>query len=481
MLWDCGALLVAAGRKRFWYDELTTFHIAGLQSFGDVWSALKEGLDGMPAGFYGMMWLVRMVPGDPHIILRLPSLAGYLLALLAVWFFLRYRLPAEAAICGLFVLSLSPFRTYSLEARPYALMVGLVAAAAVCWQRIGARRWATPLLGLSLALAVSAHYFAILSIGAFVAAEAIVWLRTRVLRPGVWIACAAGLIPFLLALPVLVSFRGAYGKTFWARPTWLTPFQTYGSYLDMDLKPSLVLIIFLGLTALVALSAKRRGSPGADDKSILPPEEIALILALLVYPAFLAMLTKIAGSGYVPRYGLPGVIGVAAGLVVAVRANWPASGCLAAAMLAAFFYQAGGDIRNLPSEKATSADRRWTRLEAQCRSMPDAPVVIGSGLSFPEAVEYSTPALGKRLLEVVDPAEAVRILDTDTVDQANIRYARYFQLRVVSRDLFESSPRTFFLYSGGGYDWFTRYATEKGYDLKLLWSDAANALYLVTP
>ena len=480
-LWESLILLITAGRKRFWFDELLTLHVSGLPRFSDVLRALREGVDGMSPSYLAIMRVARRLPGDPHVTLRWPSLAGYLLTLAAVWFFLRYRSTATAAVTGVLIVCLSPFRTYAIEARPYALMTGLVACAAACWQRIGEKRWASPLFGLALLLAVSTHHFAVVLIGPFAAAEGIYFLRTRKVRAAVWISCAISLFPFVSSLPLLLGFSGTYGTSYWSRATWLSAFQTYGPYLDMELKPALVLVTFVGLTALLALVSRRGWATGDEDQNGFLPEEVALMLALLIYPAFLAVLTKIAGTGYVPRYGWPGIIGIAAGLVCSMRVKWPASGCLAAALLAAFLYQAGGDIRNMPSENASSLDTRWARLEAQCRSIPDAPVVIGSGLSFLEAVEYSRPSLRNRLVQPVDPAEAVRIIQTDSVDETLIRYARFFPVHVVDRALFESSHRSFFLYSGGAYDWFTRYATVKGYTLRLLWSDTTNALYLATP
>src|SRR6202008_183209 len=97
---DFGVLLFEASRKLFWYDELLTFHVSSLQPFSLFWSALKAGVDGMPLGYYLLVRVARILPGDPHITLRLPSLLGYLITLLGVYWFARKRLPAFAGLAA---------------------------------------------------------------------------------------------------------------------------------------------------------------------------------------------------------------------------------------------------------------------------------------------------------------------------------------------------------------------------------------------
>ena len=124
LIWAAGALLLEARSKLFWYDELLTFHVSGLQPFSLLWKALLAGADGMPAGYYIIIRLARMIPGDPHIILRLPSIFGYIMTLLGVYWFAQKRLPAAAGLAAVVLMTLSHFREYAIEARSYALLVG---------------------------------------------------------------------------------------------------------------------------------------------------------------------------------------------------------------------------------------------------------------------------------------------------------------------------------------------------------------------
>ena len=91
-------VLVPLARARLlWYDELLTLHISHLQPFAQVWRALQAGVDGMPVGYYILVRLANLLPGDPEIVLRLPSIAGYLLSLIGVYWFARKRLPVAVA------------------------------------------------------------------------------------------------------------------------------------------------------------------------------------------------------------------------------------------------------------------------------------------------------------------------------------------------------------------------------------------------
>jgi hypothetical protein len=161
LAWVSVALILEARAKLFWYDELLTFHVSGLQPFSLLWKALLAGADGMPPGFYLIIRLARMIPGDPHVILRLPSILGYILTLVGVYWFAEERMPAPAGLAVVVLVTLSHFREYAIEARSYALLVGFLAIAAVCWQRFGERWFMAPLFAIFLTLAVACHPLAV--------------------------------------------------------------------------------------------------------------------------------------------------------------------------------------------------------------------------------------------------------------------------------------------------------------------------------
>jgi hypothetical protein len=490
LVWEFGVLFFEASRKLFWYDELLTFHVSSLQPFSLFWGALKASVDGMPLGYYLLVRAVRILPGDPRVTLRLPSILGYLMTLLGVYWFARKRLPAFAGLAAVFLITLSPFRGYALEARSYSLLVGFLAISAVLWQRMGEKRFMTPLFTLFLSLAVSCHYLAVVAISAFGIAELTWILLSRRIRWGVWVACLLATFPFFMSLPLLLRFRDIFGKNFWSRPSWHTVISTYGSYLGLTYTPgmsnaaytlALVLIAFFGIVVGNSLlRICRTPGAGSPDERDFGPPEIILVGGFLYFPVLLVVLTKLLHSGYNPRYGWPAILGLVLGSVYLVRTIWPkpSSAYLLVALLIAFAVQSGSDVRTLYTAGSTRVDERWTRLAEVSRNEPSIPVVIGSPVAYLEAAEYSPPELRDRLVEVVDPDIATRLVGADTPDKTNRLLAQFIPLHVEDLAVFQAAHQKFILRSDGSFDWFTQYLVERRYHLGLLSKDVGSQIYM---
>jgi len=321
VVWEFGVLSFKASRKLLGYDELLTLHISTLQPFSLVWRALQAGADGMPPGYYLLVRLATIFPGDPRVTLRLPSILGYLLSLIGVYWFARKRLPAPISLAAMLLITVSPFREYALMARPYCLMVGFLAISAVLWQSIDEKRFMTPLFAVFLTLAVSCHHLAIVAISSFGIAELAWSILSRRIRWGVWTACLLATCPFFLCLPLLLRYRDIFGKTFWSQPTWRTALSTYGTYLGID-PPilALVLVVFFGIVVGGSLLRLRRTREEGSMERDFGPPEIVLLGGFLCFPALLVVLIKLVHSGYTPRYGWPAILGLALGLAYVLGA-----------------------------------------------------------------------------------------------------------------------------------------------------------------
>ena len=481
LVWEFGVLFLKAGRTLFWFDELLTFHVSALQPFSLLWRALQAGADGMPPGYYALVRFARMLPADPQVTLRLPSILGYILSLLGVYWFARKKMPAVTALTAFFLIALSPFREFALDARPYSLLVGFLAVSAAIWQRIDQKRFMTLLFAIFLTLAVSSHYLAVVAILCFGIAELAWTLLSRRIRWRVWAACLFAAFPFLLGLPTLMHFREIFGKNFWSQPTWGLTFSTYRSYLGFDSMLALVLVLLLGIVVGGSLLRTLRNHEESTDSDFSPPE-MCLVGSFLFYPAFLVLLTKLLGSGYTPRYGWPGILGLAlasAYLFHAVRSR-SSSAHLLGALLIAFAVQGAVDLKWLSRAGPAGVDARWTRLAAISRTEPAIPVVVGSGHTYLEAAEYAPPQLRARLVRIVDADISTRLIGSDSNDKVTRLLAQFVPLRVEDLASFQAAHQRFILCSGDvAHDWFTQYLVETGYHLKLLAKDAGNSLYMV--
>lgn len=478
---EFGLLFFCATKKLLWYDELLTFYVSGLQPFSLVWKALKDGADGMPPGYYIFVREARMLPFDPHVTLLMPSIFGYLLALLGVYSFTTKRLPPIAGLIAVVLITLSPFRAYALEARPYSLLIGFLAISAVFWQRIDEKQFMTPLFALFLTLAVSCHHLAVITILPFGIAE-ITWsLLSRRIRWKVWAACLMATTPFFVSLPILLHYRDIFGKNFWTRASWGMAVRTYGDYVGIDyrLAFSFVLILFVGLgESLLRTLRLREGEETRDIQS--RPAEIILIGGFLFYPALLSVLTKLVGSGYTSRYGLPAILGLVLGSVFLARALWLKSSSVyvLSALLILFAFRGGNDFLTVYKAGSTGVDGHWSKLAELSCGEPSMPVVIGSPLAYLQAVEYSPPELRDRLVQVVDGDKATRLVGTDTPDRTNRALANFVPLHVEDLALFQATHQKFILRSGGVFDWLTQYVVERRYHLSLLSKDADSSVYM---
>jgi hypothetical protein len=482
VVWEFGVLFLKASRKLFWYDELITFHVSTLQPFSLLWRALQAGVDAMPPGYYAIVQLGRMLPGDPHVTLRLSSILGYMLTLLGIYWLARKRLPVSAGLTAVLLITLSPFRGYALEARSYALLVGFLAISAALWQRIDEKRFMTPLLALFLTLAVSCHHLAVVAISSFGIAELTWTLLSRRIRWGVWAACLVASCPFFVSLPLLLRFRDIYAQNFWSRPTWGTALSTYGEYLGLDSRLALVLIFFLGIVVGDSLLRMvRRPRERSAERDFGPPE-IILVGGFLFYPALLVVLTKLLDSGYSPRYGWPAILGLVLGPLCLFRTIWLQSSSVRflGALLIAFAVQGYHDFTLLSKAGSNRVDERWTGLAELSRDEPGMPVVIGSGMTYLEAAEYAPPELRDRLVQLVDADIGTRLAGSDTVDKTNRLLAQFIPLRVEDLALFQAAHQRFILHSGGGrFDWLTRYLVDRRYHLRLFSKDTVSSIYLV--
>ena len=293
VLWEFGALLAKAEAKPLWYDELVTFNVSGLQPFSRLWAALKAGVDGTPPFYYLIVQTARRLPGEPHQLIRLPSIFGYLLALLAIYLFVRKRRSGAIALVAVLLLSISPFREYAVEARPYGLLVGFLAIAAAVWQSIGEKGYRSLLLFLCLSVAVSCHYFAVVSLAIFGLAEAAFLLETRRIRWGVWLAVFGASLPFFVLFDHLVSFGRDFTPHFWSPAKWSDLIFTYADYVPFDLKIVLaLLVLFLTMLGLYALERVRNGFTPHNDSDASRIAEMLLVAGFTLYPVLLVVIRR---------------------------------------------------------------------------------------------------------------------------------------------------------------------------------------------
>ena len=130
----------------------------------------------------------------------MPSLAGFLLAALTMFFFVRRRFGTLAAGAAAATPALTGAAIYAYEGRPYGLMLGLAGAAILAWQGRRDARWRSvaPLLSaLALAAGALTHYYFGLVLLPLAAGEAVRSWRNRRVDWPIVIAFGGALVPLV--------------------------------------------------------------------------------------------------------------------------------------------------------------------------------------------------------------------------------------------------------------------------------------------
>ena len=315
-----GLRFATLGVQAYHHDEIVT---ASRVLRDGLWHAMEAvGFsESAPPLYYAVAWIWTQLTGTGEFGLRsLSALAG--VATVPVAFLLGAELSGRrAGIVAAALVAVNPMLLwYSQEARGYALLALLTAAAALYFVRAldrGRRRDFTG-WGIASALALATHYFAIFPI----ALEAVwlLWRRGRRATAGLWIVLLAG-----LALAPLAIHQMSLGHAEWiggrslGHRLWEAGVTfVVGETGDIVARPETVLPAVVPLLACLAglLMLALRGDRAERRAG---GRMLAIAAATVVVPIALALLAS--GKDYVIARNLlpalvPLLVAVATGLTL---------------------------------------------------------------------------------------------------------------------------------------------------------------------
>jgi len=226
-----------------WYDEIITTAMASIP-LQDMLTAIAG--DVHPPLYYGLVRLVVLVAGGSAFAVRLPSLV---FALASIW--LMYQIGSRwnhaTGITAALLLALLPAHIYySVEARPYAMMLFVVLL--MLWSVQTDRCWLFVVAGSATALSHNIGYVYLVVVGSYV-----VWMyRWRWLAP-----VMAAFTVAALWMPTLMKQRSHLDVDgWWLRP--FTPSQILAPLTDMLVGtriPSWYILQFVAVMAGVLVLA----------------------------------------------------------------------------------------------------------------------------------------------------------------------------------------------------------------------------------
>ena len=312
-----GAVVVwLAGRRQLGNDELFSLYFSRLPGLDDLWRELATGVEQTPPLFYVVTRASLGLLGDNVVALRFPELAGVLLAasctLVAVT---RRATIAHGALAAVLLLG-TQATFYAHEARPYGIVLGLVALCYLLWQlRVDEEGcssswgWARPRRRPSRCTTTPCWR----SLRSSSAKPLRTTLRRR---PDAAVIAALGcaLLPLLAAAPLIEGAR-AYSGSFWTEFSWRSALEFNGwlfrtSAVSDTLAPLLELSLLVWLVcglALHALLAPRLAGPRPR-----PYGRFVLVATTVAFVVLVVLVVSLDASVQSAAYALAGVGGLVA-------------------------------------------------------------------------------------------------------------------------------------------------------------------------
>jgi len=487
IVYAAGRGLVGSAAKPFWCDELLTLAVASRPSLRDLWTALAR-YDTQPPLFYLVERMTLALPIQREIAFRLPSILGFCCTLICVFAYVRKRRgDLIACLCATLLLSTSLFYTYLVEARGYSLMVACIAFALVCYQRLPSLRWAA-LLGISLLLAESFHYYAVFAMIPFGLAEAIFVLKIRQVRWSVWLALSCGALPLIVFWHLLMSMKEYYGShVAFSNPALSSLPDYYGAYFFVDSAYG----IGLAVIALAAISwtRLRKGARTLQRANVSDSDlaESALLAGLIILPFVIFPIVRLTHATLTTRYALPATIGITLGVACALSLAGPRAVALFALIVLSSiglrecrFWQMGD--RPESQDVLTLSAGELAQIEELVESGKhfDLPVVVGPGLEYMQIAYYSRASWKSRALYLNDEQKELSFVGTDSIVKIMAALRESIPLRLADYSEFTATHREFLLYSDGSVsDWDLAYLNRTAASVQQLGMRGNRRLYLI--
>jgi hypothetical protein len=325
-----GTILYSTSIRLYWFDEYFTLHLAR-----DPWalaSHLMSGADQNPPLGYLLTSACVAVFGEVEWAVRLPALAGSLMAALGLYLFVRHRRgPWEAFLAMTVAFGSAPVWVYFLEARPYGLVIGCAAMALAAWQR---RR--PFVFGGLLIVGLASHYYFAVPILAFALAEGTIWWRERRIDRRFASAFVLSGIVLLAMQPFWGNTSKQYSAHFWSKAKFNAG-AVESAYAELVRKD--VAIPFAAALVAGMVFARRR------ELESYPISEAIAVAALAAGPVLGVWLgAKVVGM-YHFRYTLPAILGLAIAFAFAIGRM--SGGHRGALVLAALAFASFGFVGNL--------------------------------------------------------------------------------------------------------------------------------------
>lgn len=474
---------VLAKRKPLWNDELYTYYIARLPVMTDVWGALMSGGEQLTPFFYLLTRASTALFGLNDFALRLPEMIGFWVMCVCLFFFVARRASNFYALLAAIFPLVTYTYYYAFEARPYGLVLGFSALALLCWQSATMNRF-RPLsiicLALSLAGALSSHYYGIFAIFPLALGEAVRTTVRRRFDVPVWAAFCLAITPLVLHLPLIQQAR-TYSGGFWAKPQWLDVPNFYSSMFFPTVLP-LILLLFLSGVYQTVWRDKMPDESHTTPKITPPIFEVAAALGFIIIPIVCVILGKFVTGGFTDRYAVTAIIGFSI-LISFIAAKLNNNNILISIVLVVCFV---GCFRLLVLRETWSVERNsraMTKIRLlQSKDVKQLPIVIADPHTFIE-FNYYAPEISSRVVYLADPEISLRRIKQNSIERGMVDLLKpWFGLNVTDYQSYVAARPRFLLCGDPQYfSWIVPQLEEDGMQLELKGFEGSTMLFIVSP
>lgn len=463
--------------RPLWHDELYTYYIAQAPSFGEMLHETQTLDLNPPLSYMAVRFVFRFLhPGN--VSARVPSMVAFFIAALLLYFFVRRRTTPVYGLLSALLLLGSTYKSYALEARPYALVLGFLGVAAVGWQRAteerdGQRWWGLVLLVLGGFGMLLSHVLGTIAYGGLFVAEFVRFFERR--RPD-WLLWICLLLPLSSMLhldkPLVQSHSaGAFPNEFQATLSRLVE-QDQEFWTDLCTLLAIAMVVIIVVMGRSLRSGSQAGSEGFSLA------ERALATYLFLMPVTITVLFMRSHSAYFGRYGMPAVFGAAI-LVPWLIAYWT-HGDRVAGLLGALVFFCGvvpptavisyGE-KLLHSREAVNPVLTGNSIVPIAQIEPGLPFVDASGLTFMEMNSRADGQFLSRVYYLTDPQAALQYSHA-TIFEGLSTIKNAFRLRgnvEPYRQFIQEHPK-FLVYGTFDYpeDWLLRKLLADGASLRFM-------------
>ena len=495
-----GLSLAWSHSKLMSQDEMYEFQTDSVRSLAELVHVQKTwpiSLD--PLLYHALSHGAMQVFGVGAFAQRLPALVGFL-GMEVCLFFLVREMAGERAGClaaGFPALTAALF--YSAEGRPYGLMLGLYAAALLCWQgaarkptsqnrdpsaspgqamghpdlgRQAGRGWWLAGLAVALAATINAHYFGVLLLVPICAAEGYRTLQRRRVDWPMWTAIGVGMAGFLGTVPFLKG-AGEFKKNYYNGGTVgmhdiTRAYRTiFVDYTQMGMAAQhLWMVGLVGFAVGLVWGCwwvSRRG-----EVRLLGAEWVLLgVLAGL--PFFGYLMARFVTHSIEVRYVLGAGVAISAMVGVAVGPRLRRDGVFAAAMVVLGVAIVGAGAVRIQAEQRKTAERLASLVlpdgvKAALAASADGRLYVQDMGAFEEDRYYEPVAeVRARMTLVYSAAEELRWNRHDTMALTATHMQHFAGVPVVSYEALRARPgEHIFVLFHTGWDWTDEAFAEDG-------------------